>query len=50
MSEVLLRNWKAWLVCLGLAAVVWYLVKERIEHGGRQGFGPLAPQSMSFGQ
>jgi hypothetical protein len=48
MSDVLLRNWKPRLVCLLLAIVVWYLVKERAQEESSRGLMPLIPQPMSL--
>jgi hypothetical protein len=44
MTEVLLRNWKPRLVCLLLAVVVWYLVKERARDETSRILAPLVPQ------
>ncbi len=49
MMEVLTRNWKARLLCLGMAMVIWYLVKERSVHGLREGASqPFMPQAMQI--
>ena len=47
MIELLLRNWKPRLVCLLLAAVVWYLVKERVQNETSRSLAPLISQPMS---
>jgi hypothetical protein len=47
MIDVLLRNWKPRIVCLLLAIVVWYLVKENAESDGGRGLAPLLPQAVS---
>lgn len=34
MKQILLHNWKIKLTCLGLAAVVWYLIQHNVDPGG----------------
>ena len=33
MKQILLHNWKIKLICLLLAAVVWYLIKHNVDPG-----------------
>ena len=33
MKQILLHNWKIKLICLLLAAVVWYLIQHNVDPG-----------------